>query len=282
MKSCEPLIAPESEYFVYVPSVGARELFFYPLCIGHFFYEKGYSLHRDSYDSFLVLYIQKGQLSMTLPAETAAAREGCFLLLDCYQPHGYCTDTGCEALWCHFDGPLARAWFQIITGQLGNVFRLADPYALSRLTALYRQFAESAPVREPLLSKYINDILTAFLLHTPPNARALARSGSLEETVAYINEHFAESLPLEKLAAKAALSQYHFIRAFRRETGFTPHEYLVSIRINNAKYLLRNSSLSIKDICYRTGFSSESVFCSAFKKYLGLTPLEYRRAGETC
>lgn len=282
MKSCEPLIAPESDYFVYVPSVGARKLFFYPLYTGHFFYEKGYSLHRDSYDSFLVLYVQKGQLSVTLSSQTAAAREGSFLLLDCYQPHAYSAVTDCEALWCHFDGPLAGAWFQAVTGQLGNVFQLADPYpALSRLTALYSQFAESAPAREPFLSKCISDLLTAFLLYTPPNTRTPARGGSLEETVAYINEHFAEELPLEKLAAKAALSPYHFIRAFRKETGFTPHEYLINIRISTAKYLLKNSALSVKDICYRTGFSCESVFCSAFKKRLGLTPLEYRHSGET-
>ncbi|MGN0169100.1 MAG: helix-turn-helix domain-containing protein [Acetatifactor sp.] len=281
MKSCEHLIAPESDYFVHVPSIGARELFFYPLYIGHFIYEAGYCLQRDSYDSFLVMYIQKGQLSVTLPSATTVAREGSFLLLDCYEPHAYHTETGCETLWCHFDGALARGWFQTITGQLGNVFRLADPYpALSKLTTLYKQFAESAPLREPLLSKYINDILTAFLIYSPSNLRTPDRDGSMEETITYINEHFAEELPLEKLAAKASLSQYHFIRTFRKETGFTPHEYLVNIRINTAKYLLKNSMLSIKDICFQTGFSCESVFCSAFKKRLGLTPLEYRHSGE--
>ena len=279
MKSCEHLIAPESDYFVHVPGADAGKLFFYPLYIGHFVYEKGYSLHRDSYDSYLVMYIQKGQLSVTTSSESAVAREGCFLLLDCYEPHAYSTDIGCETLWCHFDGPLARAWFQAITGQLGHVFQLADPYpALSKLTALYKQFAESTPIREPLLSKYLNDILTSFLLYSPSNIRTPDRDGYMEETISYINEHFSEELPLEKLAAKASLSQYHFIRAFRKETGFTPHEYLVNVRINTAKYLLKNSTLSIKDICFRTGFSCESVFCSAFKKRLGLTPLEYRRS----
>lgn len=277
LKSCEHLIAPGSDYFVSVPSATAKELFFYPLYIGHFIYETGYTLSRDSYDSFLIMYIQKGQMSVTLSSETYVAREGNFILLDCYHPHAYATETGCEALWCHFDGVLAGAWFRMITGQLGNVFQLADSYpALSKLTALYRQFAESAPVREPLFSKYLSDILTAFLLYSPSAVRTPERDGSMEETITYINEHFAEDLPVEKLAAIAALSPYHFIRSFRKETGFTPHEYLVNIRLNTAKYLLKNSGLSIKDICFRTGFSSESVFCSAFKKKLGLTPLEYR------
>ena len=46
-----------------------------------------------------------------------------------------------------------------------------------------------------------------------------------EEIIAYINEHFAEKFSVEELAAQAGLSQYHFIRVFKKETGFTPHEY---------------------------------------------------------
>ena len=146
MKSCEKLIAPESDYFIYVPSLTARETFFYPLYTGHFFYEKGYSLHRDSYDSFLVLYIQKGQMSVTLSSETFSADAGTFLLLDCYNPHSYSALTDCEVYWCHFDGPLATKWFQLITSQSGNVITLTDIQpAFSRLLALYRCFAENMP-----------------------------------------------------------------------------------------------------------------------------------------
>ena len=97
-----------------------------------------------------------------------------------------------------------------------------------------------------------------------------------ERVISYIGEHFAEDISIDELAQVAGLSQYHFIRSFRKETGFTPHEYLINIRINTAKYLLKNSQLSIKDICYQAGFSCESVFCSTFKRQLKMTPTEYR------
>lgn len=277
MKSCEKLIAPESDYFIYVPSLTARETFFYPLYTGHFFYEKGYSLHRDSYDSFLVLYIQKGQMSVTLSSETFSADAGTFLLLDCYNPHSYSALTDCEVYWCHFDGPLATKWFQLITSQSGNVITLTDIQpAFSRLLALYRCFAENMPPKEPLFSKYLTDILSSFLLYAPSAVRTPESGSSMEETIAYINEHFSEKLSVETLSSRAALSPYHFIRTFQKETGFTPHEYLLNIRINTAKYLLKNSSASVKYICFHTGFASESVFCSAFKKRTGMTPSEYR------
>ena len=78
------------------------------------------------------------------------------------------------------------------------------------------------------------------------------------------------------LAEQAGLSQYHFIRTFKKETGFTPHEYLVNTRLATARYLLKNTRLPVKDICFNTGFSCESVFCSAFKQHQGMTPAQYR------
>ena len=58
----------------------------------------------------------------------------------------------------------------------------------------------------------------------------------------------------------------------------SPHEYLINIRMTSARYLLRCTDLSVKDICFNTGFSGESVFCNAFKKHHGMTPKEYRTA----
>ena len=62
MKSHEPFIEPESTYYVYSPSLLGRSMFFYPLTCGHFFYAPGYHLHRASFDSFLLIYVQKGSM----------------------------------------------------------------------------------------------------------------------------------------------------------------------------------------------------------------------------
>lgn len=268
---------PESEYFVYSPSRLAEEMFFYPLQCGHFLYKAGYSLQRDSYDSFLLMYVQKGCLTLDFQGKSSLLRSGQFLLLDCYKPHSYSSDTGWECLWCHFDGVLARPWYESITSRLGNILILPDPsFASGKLSSLWDIFASGGPVREPLISKYLADILTAFLLHTPSEGGICDHSGMAEDIISYINEHFPEDITVAQLAGLAGLSQFHFIRTFKRETGFTPHEYILHVRISTAKYLLKNTRLPIKSICFDTGFSSESVFCSAFKKQLGMTPGEYR------
>ena len=278
MKSCEPLISPESDYYLYSPSAGAMGMFFYPICTGHFFYQPGYRLERSSYDSFLLMYVEKGSLTLESERKKTPVCAGDFVLIDCYRPHAYWSDTGWESYWCHFDGPTARAVCQTILSRIGNVFSLPNPYpAICRLTDIFEIFHQRKPIKEALISKYLTDILTTFLLHSPSGEKNAPAAFSAETITAYISEHFSENLTVAELADLAGLSQYHFIRMFKRETGFTPHEYLIHTRLNTARYLLKNTQLTVRAVCFQTGFSSESVFCSSFRKHTGLSPSEYRQ-----
>lgn len=237
----------------------------------------GYSLTRESFDSFLLMYIQKGELNLTFEGNTQRVKAGQFVLLDCYKLHSYSTSVGWEYIWCHFDGITARPYYHSVVSRLGNVFSMPDVYPiLNKMTSILKIFFNGALVQEPLLSKYLTDILTEFLLYNPMSVHARSYANVAEETITYINEHFKEEITIVELASRVGLSQYHFIRSFKKETGFTPHEYLINTRIATAKYLLKNSRLPIKDICFASGFSSESVFCGAFKKHQGMAPMQYR------
>jgi len=288
VKVNENRIAPESEYFVYSPSAVARNTFFYPICTGHFIYEPHYELRRTSYDSYLLMYVQKGQFILECEGKKQTAGMGSFVLLDCYRPHAYYSDTGWESIWCHFDGQMARAYYDLTVSYLGNIFTLVDDYpVLNKMTAIYQTFAEGRPIREALLSKQLTDIWTALLMDQAerPGSGKVGRvsvwegdSIGMENVISYINEHFTGKITIQTLAEQAMLSQYHFIRMFKSYTSFTPHEYIVNIRISAAKYMLKNTSLSVKDIGLDAGFPSESAFCTAFKKKMGITPTEYRNS----
>ena len=168
MKSLESHIAPHSEYFQYTPSLTARNTFFYPVCTGHFVYEPDYTLHRSSFDSFLLMYISQGQLTVDTSNASFHTKAGQFVLLDCYEPHGYTTTTGWESLWLHFDGKQARNYYDLIRMHLGTVFTLGDSASvLHSMENIYHTFSTSEVIREALLSKQITDILTRLLLSTP-------------------------------------------------------------------------------------------------------------------
>ena len=101
----------------------------------------------------------------------------------------------------------------------------------------------------------------------------------IEEVLSYISENIDQPLTLESLAQRVSLSPFYFSRVFRKETGYTLREYLINTRINAARFYLRTTELSLKEISYRCGYGSDSTFCTTFKRITGMTPLEYRNRG---
>ena len=93
----------------------------------------------------------------------------------------------------------------------------------------------------------------------------------------YIEEHFEEKLNVEGLAKKFAISNRNFIRRFKKATQNTPFEYIQRVRVEVAKKSFESSTFNINEVMYRVGYNDEKAFRKTFKKYTGLSPLEYRR-----
>lgn len=266
-----------SDYYLYTPSLQATKAFFYPLIVGHSYYSNHYNLSRNSFDSFLIMQIKKGKCYIEVDGKTYTASKDQIVIIDCYKPHSYYTDSGWEAEWIHFDGPLAREFYNAVQGSIGIVVTLLDKYKFENsLHKIYTQFRNNAAVKEVLLNLAITELLTQILLSKDSVSKQTLSIDVIEELAAYINEHFQEELPLEQLALRASLSPYHFARLFKKHIGLTPHDYLIATRINFAKYLLTSTNMSVKEICFRSGFSSETSFCTTFKKREKVTPSSFR------
>ncbi|WP_461041029.1 helix-turn-helix domain-containing protein [Spirosoma harenae] len=92
----------------------------------------------------------------------------------------------------------------------------------------------------------------------------------------FIDLHFAEAIDLSGVASEAFYSKFHFIRCFKSLYGRTPHQYLISVRIERAKEFLQTSD-SLTDVCVKVGFDSTTSFIALFKKMTGTTPAAYRK-----
>jgi AraC family transcriptional regulator len=84
-------------------------------------------------------------------------------------------------------------------------------------------------------------------------------------------------LSLQALANESGYSRSHFIQMFRAATGYSPHNYLLNLRLERARDLLRNPSISLIDIALECGFSSHSHMSRLFRRTIGITPSDYRR-----
>jgi len=98
----------------------------------------------------------------------------------------------------------------------------------------------------------------------------------LSKTSHYIQENFGKPITIKDLAHNVALSESYFIKAFKSITNITPIDYLISIRLSNAKRYLAESTLSIVEISDICGFNDASYFSYYFKKKVGMTPSRYR------
>ncbi len=95
--------------------------------------------------------------------------------------------------------------------------------------------------------------------------------------IAVMRDRLAEPLALADIAAEAHLSVYHFIRVFRAATGETPHRFLTRLRIERARRLLSDGTLSIGQIAERCGFASPGALSAAFLSQVGVRPSVYRK-----
>jgi AraC-like DNA-binding protein len=98
----------------------------------------------------------------------------------------------------------------------------------------------------------------------------------LKQVVQYVDKHLDRKITLPQLAAVAGLSRMHFASQFRAATDLRPHEYLLKRRIERAKELLCQSSMTLVEISLAVGFQTQAHFTTVFKRFVGDTPRQWR------
>ncbi len=137
-------------------------------------------------------------------------------------------------------------------------------------------------------SLYVKSLLTQLLIaskrlcnqQSVPFPAAIGKSGTKSDMVSsmikYIHEHYGRSLSLPKLSHKFHLSEHYLCHIFREVTGCTIIQYINVVRINEARRLLLETNIKIRDIVTKIGFSNHVHFCRVFKKEVGTSPTQFR------
>lgn len=92
----------------------------------------------------------------------------------------------------------------------------------------------------------------------------------------FIDNNYTDNIDLNNISDEAYFSKFHFIRLFKTIYGKTPHQYLIWVRMENAKALLQKG-LSVTETCFSVGFGSVGSFTGLFKRYTNICPSGYQQ-----
>jgi AraC family transcriptional regulator len=172
----------------------------------------------------------------------------------------------------------ARKWIERIWAPLqaeGN--RLLGTYPTQQLIVLAKFLQQACEI----LETNTRQLRTWLEVPSSRARRAHLRGGlspaALRRVQLFVEANLGRPMHLHDLAARAALSPYHFARAFKASAGMTPRAYVQRRRIEQAKQLLAASTQSLAQVAVEAGFGTQSRFTSTFRRETGFTPGEYRR-----
>ena len=115
-------------------------------------------------------------------------------------------------------------------------------------------------------------------LSVPAQPQQISANRQCAAVKRYIDQHFKETLTLDQLAEEAHMNKFYLSHAFKQEFGVSPINYLISCRIEESKYLLAETDLSISQIAQLLNFSSPSYFSQVFRRTQGVSPVEFRQS----
>lgn len=152
---------------------------------------------------------------------------------------------------------------------------------LNCLELMLREAREGLPGYEEVCRHLLEVVLVRLerqdLLALSDHPDGSRPSGECALVRRYINNHFKENLTLDQLAQLAHVNKYHLAHAFRREFGISPISYLISQRVAESRFLLRETDHPLSLIAQMLGFSSPSYFSQCFRRVEGISPIAYRR-----
>lgn len=193
-----------------------------------------------------------------------------------------------ETMLVFLELPILQRALEEVFGDDAERARLQDASAFDdeRLNSLLGLLREELMRGQasPLFVQSIAQALAVYLARNFGVTDEETRSSSpslpgykLRQITDWMNEHVAEDFSLDRLAAQAGLSKFHFQRLFKRTLGVSPSRYHINLRMNLARQLLRETKKSVVDVTLEVGYTDPSHFAKLFRRETGLSPSDYRR-----
>ena len=267
------IISKEGIYFN-SPSDFAKINLYYPHFGGQYTCASPYRVERENYNTFLLIRVLEGKFHVNYDGDHSCVKAGSVIFLDCKKSHAYWAEMPVTFQWFHFDGCATQAYFNLLTED-GQSICFSDNAELSFQFGNLLNELKTDNGDDHKLSFLIHNILG--LLAMPDKRK---EPSTVTDALRYMTSHYQKNISVEDIARQLSLNPQYFSRLFKKYTGTSPHQHLVTLRLRRAKSLLLETSLSISQIADECGFMSSTHFIRAFKQENDITPQKFRKLYE--
>ena len=174
---------------------------------------------------------------------------------------------------------------ELVAGETSNGCSILDHFETMEVSSCLRNILREMELKntgyQDICQAYMEILLIRLMRNIDLAVSADPQIGTGNRQCAavkrYIDIHFKEALTLEQLADEAHMNKFYLSHAFKKEYGVSPINYMTSRRIEESKYLLAETDLSLSQIAQLLGFSSLSYFSQVFRRTQEISPMEYRQ-----
>ncbi len=159
---------------------------------------------------------------------------------------------------------------------VNSVEEMIESYRQAMKSLVYNSESVNIIHIDDVDDKLISDMFNEIKINRSKNLNNKVKTKLFENVKNFIKENIETELELERVANNFGLSVYYFSRTFKEVTGINFSEYVNKCRIDIAKELLSNGELSIKEVCYKVGYNDPNYFSKVFKKYEGISPVNFK------
>ncbi|CAM4123358.1 AraC family transcriptional regulator [Paenibacillus alkaliterrae] len=226
-------------------------------------------------------YTLSGEGKLDLDGRTYPLRAGTAFLVKIPSSHRYyyTHEAGepWEFIWLNAKGEDALRMWDRILDRSGHILTL-QPKSLpiARFWELYRAISEDRESESSALSSLLYNFLLSMLAPDVASAPDLESHPLVRKAESFMKENYALNLSLEDIASHCGISRAYLCRLFQKQELISPLEFLRRRRIEAAVTMLRSTAVSVQEVGMLCGFDSPSYFGKVFRRYLGLSPREYR------
>ena len=226
-----------------------------------------------------IVYITSGKGEFETTYKHWEVNPGNVIILAPGEWHRYkpTESTGWEEYWIGFRGELSN---RILSELLpASTSYIKDLGFQDELVFLFNKSLELTKKNSPGYRKILSGIvmqLMAYVISYQKEETASREEQLSKQIISFIRDHLIEVIDFKKLASEHHLSYNRFRSIFKNETGTSLQQYLIHERLENAKQLMINTNLSLKEISEKTGFDSSFYFSKVFKNKMGYPPSNIR------